>query len=652
MSAVASRPHSVWMLLTSLALVWGCATSAVPNPPAPSPSFSESDPLAMVAQGQLRIEMGELAEGLKLMRRALELDPGSDELRQELGLAMAEAGIGDEAVKLLSGVGTLSPPAAATLGLLLAQRAESPADLGAAVKQLQASVDKLPPTGQAFQARVTLASLLVRLERGGEAWEQVKVLLDERPDDPRLLLLAGQALRLDGKNDEALEYFRRAGTTPELKSRATLEEVETLAIAGKYKEAAELMGGFLKENGASLGALTRWATLLARSGDDRRAREVLGDVLAKDGTIREALLLKAALDAGAGQVDSAEQLYRRALALEPKDPDAAVGLARLLMDLRRFSEARTLLDTVWTQLDESKPGGAEARHEIARDRAALELMDHHADDALAWLKRLEEKDLSRRTLALWAEYFRQRQAWREGLEWLQKAAVENQPPTQRLYKSTLAEMELAAGDTKAAEEILKPFLDGEEDDVEAALAVLQRRKLFEEVVTRARTALTRFPDSLSLRFDLAAALERSGKWDDSVKEFRAILAKDGEHGATLNYLGYMFADRGVNLQEAKDMLTRAVASDPTSGAFLDSLGWVYFRLGDLDRAEKHLTEAVRLEPFDATVHEHLGDLFKARGDLVKAGEYYREALTMELEETGQKERLEKKLGELAAGNAK
>ncbi len=49
------------------------------------------------------------------------------------------------------------------------------------------------------------------------------------------------------------------------------------------------------------------------------------------------------------------------------------------------------------------------------------------------------------------------------------------------------------------------------------------------------------------------------------------------------------------------MLTKAVELDPSSGAFQDSLGWVYFRLGDLDRAEKHLTEAVRLDPFDATV---------------------------------------------------
>ncbi|MGV8039914.1 MAG: tetratricopeptide repeat protein [Thermoanaerobaculaceae bacterium] len=96
------------------------------------------------------------------------------------------------------------------------------------------------------------------------------------------------------------------------------------------------------------------------------------------------------------------------------------------------------------------------------------------------------------------------------------------------------------------------------------------------------------------------------------------------------------------------MLLKAVEHDPTSGAYLDSLGWVYFRLGDLDLAEKHLLDAVRLEPFDATLQEHLGDLWVARGRLDRAAEAYRKALELELEEDGQKERIETKLRELGA----
>jgi Flp pilus assembly protein TadD len=95
------------------------------------------------------------------------------------------------------------------------------------------------------------------------------------------------------------------------------------------------------------------------------------------------------------------------------------------------------------------------------------------------------------------------------------------------------------------------------------------------------------------------------------------------------------------------MLTKAVSLNPTSGAYLDSLGWLYFQTGDLDRAEKHLTEAARLEPFDPTVQEHLGDLYKRRGNGLQAATAYRLALQQEMEETGQKERIEKKLAEVS-----
>ncbi len=149
-----------------------------------------------------------------------------------------------------------------------------------------------------------------------------------------------------------------------------------------------------------------------------------------------------------------------------------------------------------------------------------------------------------------------------------------------------------------------------------------------------------------MQFAYAAALERSGSWDEAVKQFRKLLAKQPDNAAALNYLGYMFADRGVNLEEARTMLIKAVDLEPTSGAFQDSLGWVYFRLGELDRAEKHLTEALRLEPFDATLREHVGDLYRARGDKAGAAGEYRQALGLEPEEAGQKERIEKKLAEV------
>ena len=93
----------------------------------------------------------------------------------------------------------------------------------------------------------------------------------------------------------------------------------------------------------------------------------------------------------------------------------------------------------------------------------------------------------------------------------------------------------------------------------------------------------------------------------------------------------MWADSNTNLDRAADMLSRAVKQEPHNGAYVDSLGWVYFRQGKLDLAEKYLGEATRLLPRDATVHEHLGDVFAKRGNYKRALDLYRVALTLDPE---------------------
>ena len=129
--------------------------------------------------------------------------------------------------------------------------------------------------------------------------------------------------------------------------------------------------------------------------------------------------------------------------------------------------------------------------------------------------------------------------------------------------------------------------------------------------------------------------------------FLALLKKDPEHAATLNYLGYMWAEAGKNLDQAHEMLVRAVGHEPTNGAYVDSLGWVYFRLGNLDLAEKYLTDATRLMPGDATVHEHLGDVLAKRGDMDRALRSYKTALSLD-PDAKEGEKIRSKIAEIEA----
>lgn len=633
--------------LVPLVLVVACATTgAVGSSGGAGASAPAADPWALVAQARMRLEAEELAAALQLYQRAVALAPTDQELAEEYGIALTEAGQVDQALAQFARVERPSKAGHAAIGMLLAQIAERPDQLSRAVGHLEAALDA---PGQSGAVRLTLAQALLRLGRGEPAWQALEPLLAERPDDSRLLILAGQALRQMGRFDEAAARLRTAAERPEARQRATLELVETLSAAGKYREAAEVLGSFLEKEGATLAGLTRLATLHARALDRAKAHEVLDNVLSRDPGFRDALLLKAMLENADGHPDAAEQLYRRVLAATPSDPDAAMGLARLLVELRRLDEARVLLEGVWEQV--SRAGGSDeaTRVEVAQERATVELVDRKAEAAHPWLDRLTAAPLDRRSLSLWGEYFRLRDAYREGLEFIARVKVEGDPAVARVLAAFRGEFKLATGDAVGAQEALRPLLEGDVQDVVAALGALERRKSYADSVAHARSALERLKDAPDIEFALAASLERSGSWDEAVTVFRGLITRYPDNPISLNYLGYMFADKGVHLDEALDLITRAVKADPTSGAYLDSLGWVYFRRGNLDLAEKHLTEAARLEPYDATVNEHLGDLLAARGDRARAAEAYRRAVQNEPEEPGQLQRIEEKLGTLKAG---
>lgn len=127
---------------------------------------------------------------------------------------------------------------------------------------------------------------------------------------------------------------------------------------------------------------------------------------------------------------------------------------------------------------------------------------------------------------------------------------------------------------------------------------------------------------------LASAQNAAGNFRESEITLREILKKEPENPTALNNLGYFLVERGERLPEALNLIKRAVAVEPANSSFLDSLGWTYFRLNQLDEAEKHLTEAARRNPNSATIQEHLGDLYEKQGKIEQAKTAWRKAMTL------------------------
>lgn len=145
---------------------------------------------------------------------------------------------------------------------------------------------------------------------------------------------------------------------------------------------------------------------------------------------------------------------------------------------------------------------------------------------------------------------------------------------------------------------------------------------------------------VDLLFALGAAYERSGKVDKALETFEEILAVSPDHAQSLNYLGYMLADRGERLEYALNLISRAVELDPNSGAYLDSYGWVYYRLGNYDLALQYLEQAAQFVT-DPVIFDHLGDTYDATGEHDDAREWWQKALELQPENNLIREKLDR-----------
>lgn len=154
-------------------------------------------------------------------------------------------------------------------------------------------------------------------------------------------------------------------------------------------------------------------------------------------------------------------------------------------------------------------------------------------------------------------------------------------------------------------------------------------------------------DRANTHFFLGQAYERAGRFEDAAGQFQRVLELRADDSTAMNYLGYMWADQGVNLEQALALIERAVALQPDNGAYVDSLGWAQYRLGRFSEARESLERAAELTPDNATIHDHLGDAYLALGDVERARAAYERAL--ELDDHDDVDKLREKLARLRAG---
>ncbi|KZL21274.1 cellulose synthase subunit BcsC [Pseudovibrio axinellae] len=172
---------------------------------------------------------------------------------------------------------------------------------------------------------------------------------------------------------------------------------------------------------------------------------------------------------------------------------------------------------------------------------------------------------------------------------------------------------------------LEKLVEADPSDLEAITSlgnVLRSHSLFEEAETSYNQGLKTISEIQANHWTLlyfrGITRERQDKWSAAEEDFRDALTLKPEQPMILNYLGYSLVDRGLKLDEAQKMIERAVRLRPTDGYIVDSLGWVYYRLGRYSEAVERLERAVTLRPHDPIINDHLGDAYWQIGRKLEA----------------------------------
>jgi tetratricopeptide (TPR) repeat protein len=525
------------------------------------------------------------------------------------------------------------------LGRIVIDRAGSDrAKIDEALTHLQAAFKIYPDD---LATGMAVAQILQNLQRWPEAEKTLATLLERAPDQRAINYMYAMVLTKLGRGNESKQYLERAVEVDPTFVGAALQLADIYEAENDYAKAAAVLQPLIADDPMNVEFQRRQAYLYLRGGEAEKARASLKALVDADPKDTRSLFYLAEAYNDLEQYGEADKIYRKLLEAAPDDPDvlASYGLSQL--GQHKFDEAAKTFQAMQKLADLPDNLQVLAKTQLAYidlQKGSYQAAIDQAKDVLIFRDKPNAQAVN---TAL--EAMKKQKKYADAVALLQPLV--DKYSADPFVNTRYVEFLLRAGDkdrARVAASTQAKF--GVRNTVGAAEAYVQNEQ-YDAAVGLLQEALKAKPDEVDLQFELGSAYERAGKKADAEKVFEQILSKNPDNLQTLNYLGYMWAESGVNLERAQTMLQKAVAAEPRNGAYIDSLGWVYYQQGKLDLAEKYLTDAARLLPRDATVHEHLGDVLAKRGQVSRALELYRAALKLE-PEAKDEAKLRSKIAEL------
>ncbi len=485
-------------------------------------------------------------------------------------------------------------------------------------------VHRLDPTDA--ESSLWLARLY-RLHNDPDKAEQVlRGMLKDDPDNDAAMEQLTQLLLDQNKSDEAIQLLETmtahspSPTLYDLLGDAYTQTKDFVKAEAAYRKAVDLDPSeltHLRGLGQTLLSEEKYADALG-------VYQKLADVMPDDADV---YLRVAQIYRELHQLDKAEENLVKARQYAPGSLEVMYNEAMIYEAQGRYEDAIKVLSDAVTGVKGQSTVLPNRRRSLAILYQQLGQLYRDAQNYQAAVYTYQElghlgDEEDHRTRILLMETYRQAKELPKALQ-IGKDAIAKYP-TDNSIRSTYA---LLLGENQQPDEAVK-LLEGSlknnpaDRDVYLNMAqIYERAHKYNEAEQMARKAeaLPGDPRENEMTWFLIGAIyERQKQFDKAEEEFKKVLNVNPKNAAALNYYGYMLADRGLRLDEAREMIQRALDQEPYSGAYLDSLGWVYYKQNKLTEAETALRRAVERESHDPTIRSHLGDVYAKQGRMEQA----------------------------------
>lgn len=569
------------------------------------------DPYFEFLMGRRLESQGDAKAALAAFERAATAAPKSADIRAEIAayyLRHNQPEAAEKAARAALALDGDNIEGHRVLGLLLAG---TPAGMKEAATHLE-RVYTTPAGATDVSVQFTLGRAYLLSGASAKGIDVLQRLVEEQPYLVQARVLLVQALTSAGRREEAIDVLApAAGADPRLTS--TLAQL--YEQAGRNQEAADAYGKAVSLNPGNRELLIKQASALLAVGTKdaaTRALDVLRPLLDRTPKDAGALYLQAQAYRRAGDIFAAERSARAILGVDPNSVPGAFALAQVFGQARRYKDVVSHLESF---IGNAAGRDADVSSLLTFLSSAYQSLGEYdkAIGALSRAKVSQPKDANIDAYLVQAHVAAKK--YQEAVI-LADDAQKLYPDDPRFAQLQARALFLSGSQAKAMTALESRIAQKPEElDVYLTLAQLYGEGgRIDDGLSLLDKAAAKFPeDSTTVLFRRGAVLAEANREAEAERVFLSLIEQDGKNADALNYLGYMWADRGQRLDEAVRYITTALEVDEDNPSFLDSLGWARFKQGNLADAEKHLTRAADALPFNSVVQDHYGDLLARLG---------------------------------------